>query len=88
MCSTTKFKTAVVCMSGDEADTVRECLRSKKEIHDKINLYVKSLDCIKEEQFDTIIMSMLVEDETALKTAKANNLYAALTCARYVSVFY
>ncbi|TVT98821.1 hypothetical protein EJB05_55850, partial [Eragrostis curvula] len=78
-----KFSIAVVCKSSTESNTVRDHLRSEKEIHDKILLQVKSIDSLKEESFDVIILSLFMEDQTNLKRVKENNLNVALTSSRH-----
>ncbi|TVU03933.1 hypothetical protein EJB05_50512, partial [Eragrostis curvula] len=77
-----KFNIAVVCMTTAESNTVRGHLRSEKELHEKIQLQVISVGNLKEESFDVIILSMLLEDKTGLKCIKENILNVALTSSR------
>lgn len=78
-----KYNIAVVCMSSTESNVVRGHFISKTEIHEKTRLQVTSVDRLKEESFDVVILSMLLEDGTELKCVKENNLNVALTSSRY-----
>lgn len=81
-----KVNICVVSLSKDDSNIVRNLLRFKNEIHDRIHLEVKSIDNLHEESFDVIILSLLVEDHTELECVTENNLNVVLTSSRCVPI--
>ncbi|KAK1648046.1 hypothetical protein QYE76_065851 [Lolium multiflorum] len=78
------IKIGVICLSTNDANIVRSQLTSKHKLHDKIILEVKSIDSLKLDWFDVVILSTLAQDYTKIQPVKETSLTVALTCSRHL----
>jgi hypothetical protein len=76
----------VICLSIYDANVVRSQLTSHHKWHDKISLEVKSIDSLKLDWFDLVILSTHAQDYTELHLVKETSINMALTCSRYIRV--